>query len=250
VDYPCRHNPIPVDLGVGTSQSPLAGVRLTDFGDEWSIPKPQVGEGYSSRLCHWAQPWARSGAVTCSVRDWLKSSALHRDDSLRQLGPALAWPPQHGCDGASTGVGCVYRSGQQSFVPFFHDLIADIEAHANGARALTRIDEAVDFAGKTGEHWSDAFSSSLARRDSAQARSGELRHQPRRHRSRLPQLRNSSRPAVLSCQLSLVCHDFIASQTVPQTAHVLLASALEGISPTLEFPEIEEAQALLVALTS
>jgi predicted ATPase len=33
-------------------------------------------------------------------------------------------------------------------------------------------------------------------------------------------------------------------------AHTLLASALEGFSPTPEFPEIEEARALLTALTS
>lgn len=32
-------------------------------------------------------------------------------------------------------------------------------------------------------------------------------------------------------------------------AHVLLASALEGLSSTPEFPEIEQAQSLLVALT-
>src|SRR5262249_30874717 len=31
-------------------------------------------------------------------------------------------------------------------------------------------------------------------------------------------------------------------------AHALLSAALEGFSPTLEFPEIEEAQALLAAL--
>ncbi len=33
-------------------------------------------------------------------------------------------------------------------------------------------------------------------------------------------------------------------------AHALLAAALAGFDPTPEFPEIEEAQALLVALTS
>jgi predicted ATPase len=36
----------------------------------------------------------------------------------------------------------------------------------------------------------------------------------------------------------------------PTDAHALLASALEGFSPTPEFPEIEEARALLAALRS
>ena len=36
----------------------------------------------------------------------------------------------------------------------------------------------------------------------------------------------------------------------PADAHALLASALKGFSPTPEFPEIEQAQALLVALPS
>jgi hypothetical protein len=36
----------------------------------------------------------------------------------------------------------------------------------------------------------------------------------------------------------------------PADANAVLASALNGFSPTLEFPEIAEAQALLAALTS
>ena len=36
----------------------------------------------------------------------------------------------------------------------------------------------------------------------------------------------------------------------PAGAHAILASALKGFSPTPEFPEIEQAQALLAALAS
>jgi hypothetical protein len=36
----------------------------------------------------------------------------------------------------------------------------------------------------------------------------------------------------------------------PADAHALLASAINGFSPTPEFPEIAEAQMLLAALTS
>ena len=36
----------------------------------------------------------------------------------------------------------------------------------------------------------------------------------------------------------------------PADSHAVLASALKGFSPTLEFPEISEAQTLLSELTS
>jgi hypothetical protein len=38
--------------------------------------------------------------------------------------------------------------------------------------------------------------------------------------------------------------------TISASAHALVASALKGFSPTPEFPEIAEAQALLAALAS
>jgi predicted ATPase len=47
--------------------------------------------------------------------------------------------------------------GNRLEVPFYQGLLAEIEAEADAAAALTRIDDALALAGRTGEHWSDAF---------------------------------------------------------------------------------------------
>src|SRR5262249_43864531 len=47
--------------------------------------------------------------------------------------------------------------GNRLHVPFYQGLLAEIEAEGDAAAALTRIDEALALAGKTGERWSDAF---------------------------------------------------------------------------------------------
>jgi hypothetical protein len=48
--------------------------------------------------------------------------------------------------------------GNKILVPFFQGLLAEIEAQVDAEGALTRIEEeALVLAGKTGEHWSDAF---------------------------------------------------------------------------------------------
>jgi predicted ATPase len=52
-----------------------------------------------------------------------------------------------------------YRDqGNRLWVPIFRGLLAEIEARGQGVEAaLTHIDEALAFAGETGEHWTDAF---------------------------------------------------------------------------------------------
>jgi class 3 adenylate cyclase/predicted ATPase len=52
-----------------------------------------------------------------------------------------------------------YRDqGNGLWVPIFRGLLAEIEARGQGVEAaLTHIDEALAFAGETGEHWTDAF---------------------------------------------------------------------------------------------
>src|SRR5262249_7389699 len=48
--------------------------------------------------------------------------------------------------------------GNRVWVPIFRGLLAEIEPRSQGVEAaLTRIDEALAFAGETGEHWTDAF---------------------------------------------------------------------------------------------
>jgi predicted ATPase len=52
-----------------------------------------------------------------------------------------------------------YRNqGNGLWVPIFRGLLAEIEARDQGVEAaVTRIDEALAFAGEIGEHWTDAF---------------------------------------------------------------------------------------------
>jgi predicted ATPase len=133
------------------------------------------------------------------------------------------------------------------FVPFFQVLLAEIEAQGDAGGALTRIDEALVLAGETGEHWSDAFlhrlrGEILLKRDPTNTAPAEeafltaiaIAHQQK------------ARSFELRAALSLA--KLYHSTDRPADAHAVLASAVKGFSPTPEFPEIEQAQALLAAL--
>src|SRR5215831_15607860 len=137
--------------------------------------------------------------------------------------------------------------GNELFVPFFQGLLAEIETQRDAEGALTRIDEALSLAAETGEHWSDAFlhrqrGEVLLKRDPANTAPAEdalltaiaLAQQQK------------ARSFELCAALSLA--KLYQSNGRPADAHAVLAPALEGFSPIPEFPEIEEAQALLAAL--
>ena len=151
-------------------------------------------------------------------------------------------------DRASTGAGGLRRSRQQVLLPFYQGLLAETEAEREGAQAaLAGIDEALALAGETGEHWFDAglhrirgeillkqnpadpapaeaaFLAAIAVAQQQKARSFELR-----------------------AALSLA--KLYQSTGRPIDAHDVLGPALEGFSPTPEFPQIAEAKALFEAL--
>ncbi len=140
------------------------------------------------------------------------------------------------------------RQGNKYLLPFHKGLLAETEAEREGAQAaLARIDEALALAGETGEHWFDAglhrirgeillkqnptdpapaeaaFLTAIAVAQQQKARSFELR-----------------------AALSLA--KLYQSTGRPIDAHDVLGPALAGFSPTPEFPQIAEAQALLEAL--
>ena len=151
---------------------------------------------------------------------------------------------------ASTGAGGIRQSRQQVLLPFYRGLLAEIEAERGGAEAaLAGIDEALALAGETGEHWFDAglhrirgeillkqnpadpapaeaaFLAAIAVAQQQKARSFELR-----------------------AALSLA--KLYQSTGRPIDAHDVLGPALEGFSPTPEFPQIAEAKALFEALAA
>ena len=134
-------------------------------------------------------------------------------------------------------------------VPFFQGLLAEIEAQGDSEGALTRIEQALTLAGETGERWSDAFlhrlrAEILFKRDPANTASAEDTF--------LTAIAIAQQQKARSFELraALDLARLYNSTSRSAAAHALLAPALEAFSPTPEFPEIEEAQALLAALTS
>ena len=104
-------------------------------------------------------------------------------------------------------------------------------------------------AGKTGEHWSDAFlhrcrGEILLKRDPANSATAE--------EAFLTALAIAQQQKARSFELraALDLARLYNSTSRSVDAHAVLAPALEGFSPTPEFPEIAEAQKLLRALTS
>jgi predicted ATPase len=159
-------------------------------------------------------------------------------------------------DGSDTGakalrqaLAAVTDQGNKWFVPFFQGLLGEIEAQGNAEGGLSRIDEALALAGKTGEHWSDAFlhrlrGEILLTRDPAKTAPAEDALLTAIGVAQQQKARSFELRAALS--LAKLYH----STHRPADAHAVLASALKGFSPTSEFPEIAEAQTLLSALMS
>jgi predicted ATPase len=137
--------------------------------------------------------------------------------------------------------------GDKLIVPFLQGLLAEIEAEGDAAEALTRIDEALAVAGERGEHWSDGFlhrcrGEILLKVDPANTAPAEDAFLTAIAVAQQQQARSFELRAALGLAR------LYKSTSRSADAHVLLGSALEGFSPTSEFPEIEEAQTLLGAL--
>ena len=167
---------------------------------------------------HGLSPYLALGALHSA---WARAKIGDRDAGSAELRQALA-------DYAD--------QGNKSCLPFYRGLLAEIEAERGGAEAaLAGIDEALALAGETGEHWFDAglhrirgeillkqnpadpapaeaaFLAAIAVAQQQKARSFELR-----------------------AALSLA--KLYQSTGRPIDAHDVLGPALEGFSPTPEFP--------------
>jgi predicted ATPase len=137
--------------------------------------------------------------------------------------------------------------GNKAFVPFFQGLLAEIEAQDEADGALTRIDDALALAGNTGEHWSDAFLHRLR---------GEILLELNPANTAPPEdafltaiaIAQQQKAHSFELRAALSVANVYHSTDRPADAHAALASALSGFSPTAEFPEIEQAQALLATL--
>ncbi len=137
--------------------------------------------------------------------------------------------------------------GNKITVPFYQGLLAEIEAEGDAARALARIDEALSLAGETGEHWSDAFlhrlrGEILLKRDPANTGPAEDAFLT------AIAIAQQQKARSLELRAALDLARLYNSTSRSADAHALLAPALDGFSPTPEFPEIAEAQVLVAAL--
>jgi predicted ATPase len=137
--------------------------------------------------------------------------------------------------------------GNKLWAPLYLGLLAAAEANEEVDTALRRIDEALALAAETGEYWTDAFlhrirGNILLKRDPVNTALAEeaflaaiaiAQHQKARS---------------FELQAALTLAKLYHSTGRATDAYAALASALEGFSPTPEFPEIAEAQTLVAAL--
>ena len=170
-------------------------------------------------------------AAACS--GWARARLGDEEAGLAELRQALA---------------TFAEQGAKFRVPYFQASLAEIEAKVGSAEgALIRIDAALALANATGEHQHDGFlhrvrGETLLKRDPANTAPAEEAFLAGVVVAR----QQKARSLELRAALSLA--KLYQSTGRAADAHAVLASALEGFAPTPEFPEIEEAQALLAAL--
>ena len=109
------------------------------------------------------------------------------------------------------------------------------------------MDEALALAAETGEHWTDSFLHRIR---------GEIlfKHDPANtgpaEEAFLTAIAIAQQQKARSFELhaALSLAKLYQSTGRPADAHAVIARALQGFSPTPEFPEISEAQTMLAAL--
>ena len=138
-------------------------------------------------------------------------------------------------------------SGARSALPMLLGFIADIEAEAeNFEEASARVDEALSLAQQTGERWMDSFlhrirGEILLRRDPTNPSPVEEAFLT------AVAIAQQQKAKSFELQATLSLAKLYQSTGRPAAAQAVLAPALEGLRPTPEFPEIEQAQRLLDA---
>ena len=149
-----------------------------------------------------------------------------RDAGTAELRQALADYASQGC---------------KASLPFYHGLLAEIEAERGRPEAaMAEIDEALVLAGETEEHWFDAALHRIrgeillkqSPADPAPAETAFLAAIAVAQQQR-------ARSFELRAALSLA--KLYQATGRPTEAHDVLGPALEGFSPTPEFPQIAEA---------
>ena len=194
-------------------------------------------------------------AVQVAVESLRALTHEHNLKTYADLGEVFAnWvhgkdcDPEAGALGLRQALDAYLAQGNKSGAPSFHGLLAELEAmRPDVDSALAAIDAGFAIAEETGEHYTDPYLHRL------------------RGQFLLTQCPDDPVPAEEAFQTAITIargqgargYALLASCSLAKLyqssgrrddAHAILASALEGFSPTQEMPEIAEAKALLGCL--
>ena len=134
------------------------------------------------------------------------------------------------------------------WAPFYQGLLGELEAESELVEgALTRIEDALAFSTRTGARWTDAFLQRI--RGEILLKCGSENTAPAED-AFLCAIAIAQQQKAKSFELRAALSLARLYQSVGRSAdaHAVLAPALEGFSPTQEFPQIAEAQPLLAAI--
>jgi predicted ATPase len=135
------------------------------------------------------------------------------------------------------------EQGHRLYLPFYLGRLAEIELSRSGPNAaLGSIEAAQGQAQDTGQRAFDAFLKGLGGEALLASRRADAAETALLSSIEIAR-RQGARSYVLLASLSLA--KLYQSTARPAEAHAVLVPALEGFTPTLEMPEIAEAQALL-----
>jgi predicted ATPase len=133
------------------------------------------------------------------------------------------------------------------WLPFYEGLLARLEAEQGETdAALDRIDAALALAAETGEHWANSLLLRF-RGEFLLERDPENKSPAEEAFLAAIAVAREQRARVFELQAALSLARLYHSASRPSDAYDVLEPAMQGFSPSQEFPEIAEAQALLAA---
>jgi predicted ATPase len=148
------------------------------------------------------------------------------------------------------GISVFREQGHLLFASVCEPSLAAAEASVGQIEpALTRVDDAIAEIERTGQRWYEAEmhrirGEILLKRDPGETAAAGAAFQT------AIAVAHHQKARSFELRAALALAKLYQSNDRPADAHAVLASALEGFSPTPEFPEIAQAQTLLGALTS
>ena len=182
-------------------------------------------------------------ARTHEMPTWTAYGGFLRPWSRRHLDG-----PDAGLSEMRAGIAACREQGMGNFIPLIATALAEAEVEASEIEAaLATIDRVIADSERTGQRWFDAESHRirgeiLLKRDPANTAPAEEAFLTAIAIAQQQKARSFELHAVLALA------KLYQSANRAADAYAVLAPALEGFSPTPEFPEIAEAQALLEVL--